>query len=62
MMGSEQRRLKGALVSKVESADQVEEVKLGLSEEEELLSPRLELAVSPASPSPSGSVLSYAES
>lgn len=62
MMGSEQRRLKAGFGSKSASAGQMEAVRLGLREEDDPISPCVELALSPASPSPSGSVLSYAES
>lgn len=62
MMGSEQRRVTAGFVLNSASADQEEVVKLGLREEDEPLSKCVELVLSPASPSPSGSVLSYAES
>lgn len=63
-MGSEQRRLNAGFVLKTASAGQEEVVKLGLGEEDDPLSPCVELtlSLSPVSPSPSGSVLSYAES
>lgn len=65
MMGSEQRRLNGCFVLKVTSAGQEAEEeaqRLGLREEKEPLPPRVEQVLSTVSPSPSGSVLSYAES
>lgn len=64
-MGSEQRRLKGALLSNAASDCQDVVVMLGLRDEYEDDEPRppsVDLLFSPASPSPSGSVLSYAES
>lgn len=61
-MGSEQRRLNSGFVLNDASDAQEEVVVLGLREEEELHSPCVELTLSPVSPSPSGSVLSYAES
>lgn len=62
-MGSEQRRLKAGFVPK--SDDQDEMVVLGLREEDEDEEPHslcVDVALSPTSMSPSGSVLSYAES
>lgn len=62
MIGSEQRRLYSGFVLKTASDVQEEVVVLGLREEDDPHSLFLELVLSPASPSPSGSVLSYAES
>lgn len=63
MMGSEQRRSNAGFVLKVASTCQEDEQKLGgLREEDDPPSPCVKLALSPPSPSPSGSVLSYAES
>lgn len=61
-MGSEQRRLNSGFVLKTASDAQEEVVALGSREEDEPHSVCVELVLSPASPSPSGSVLSYAES
>lgn len=59
-MGSEQRRLTG-FVLKIASADQEDLLQLGgVREDDEPPRPCDELALS--APSPSGSVLSYAES
>lgn len=61
MMGSEQRRLMVVFVFRVTSDCHEEVVMLGLREEHEEEEPRsvfVELLFSPASPSPSGSVLS----
>lgn len=57
-MGSEQRRLNSGFVVKTASDVQEEVVALGLREDDEPHSPCAELVLSPASPSPSGSVLS----
>ncbi len=57
-MGSEQRRLNSGFVLNTASVGQEEAGKLGLREEDEPLSSCVKLALSPASPSPSGSVLS----
>lgn len=55
-MGSEQRRLYSGFMLASEAQEEL--VKLGLSEEDEPHSLCVELVLSPASPSPSGSVLS----
>ena len=64
-MGSEQRRSRAEFVWKAASDCKDEVVMLGLREEyeeDEPRSPCVDPTFSPASPSPSGSVLSYAES
>lgn len=61
-MGSEQRRLNWGGALKTASVSQEEAVVLGLREGDEPQPPCAEPVLSPASPSPSGSVLSYAES
>ena len=62
MMGSEQRRLNGLFGLKAASDAQEVVRAEGLREEYEPHPPCVELLLSPASPSPSKSVLSYAES
>ena len=62
MMGSEQRRLNTGFVLRIVSDGQDEVVMLGVREEDEPHSLSTQPVLSPASPSPSGSVLSYAES
>lgn len=63
-MGSEHRRLNSGFVLKTAS-DQEEVVVLGLGDEDEEVEPYsvdVDMIFSPTSASPSGSVLSYAES